>query len=218
MIHNFAVFEGGDGSGTSTQMEMLKQRFDRKKEGTGKGALPPLHATFEPTAGPVGSLIRRALRGEIALEKETLARLFAADRNEHLYAKDGVITRAGQGELVVSDRYVLSSLVYQGLDCGEELPRLLNAGFPLPETVIFFDLDAKTALERLGKRPVRDCYEYLEFQVQVGRRYRELLSRYEDEGVLVSRIDAAAPVEKVADEVWGALKKMPILKQSLCGN
>jgi dTMP kinase len=201
------VLEGTDGSGTSTQMELLKQRF----AAPGK-ALPPLYATAEPTAGELGRLIRRALKGEPALLPETLARLFAADRGEHLYGGGGIAERAGRGELVVCDRYIPSSLVYQGLECGEELPRDLNRAFPAPELILFFDLDPHIAAERIRGRKERDIYEYLDFQIKARRRYLDLLPGFSAQGSAVVRIDASRGQGEVAAEVWAALEKTPILR------
>jgi dTMP kinase len=228
IIPGFVVFEGGDGSGTTTQLGLLRDRFGgaeppapprdwRRAETVADSppgaylALPPLHTTCEPTEGPVGRLIRGGLRGEIPLLPETLARLFAADRGEHLGGPGGVLERCRRGELVVSDRYVPSSLVYQGLSCGEELPEALNAAFPLPEALLFFDLDPETAQRRMAARPVREIYETLEFQRRVRDRYRALLPRYEAAGVRVTVIDAAKSPPEVAEAVWRALEKLPIL-------
>jgi dTMP kinase len=208
IIHNFAVFEGGDGSGTTTQLEFLHRRF------TGP-SLPLLHTTWEPTSGPIGVLIRRILKGEVTFQPETTARLFAADRNEHLYGPEGVVERCGRGELVVSDRYVPSSLVYQGIACGEALPAALNAAFPAPELLIFFDLESETALKRIVSRPDRDIYEYLDFQTKVRSRYKALFPRYEEAGVRVACIDASLPPEKVAEQVWEAVRKMPIVVRGM---
>jgi dTMP kinase len=207
IIQNFVVFEGGDGSGTTTQLSLLEKRL--------AGALPGpvFYPTFEPTGGPVGKLVRSALKKEISLLPETLARLFAADRAEHLFAPGGVLDRCRQGELVVSDRYVLSSLVYQGIECGDELPRALNAPFPLPELLFFFDVDPEIAQGRLQNRPVREIYEYPEFQRKVREKYRALLGEYEKAGVRVERIDAAKSAGDAAEDVWRALKKMPILRE-----
>ena len=210
-IHNFAVFEGIDGSGTTTQLRFLTERF--AKDSPDSPPLPPLYGTFEPTGGPVGRLIRSVLGGEIPLEPATVARLFAADRNEHLYGKDGIVDRCERGEFVVSDRYLPSSLVYQGITCGEELPRRLNADFPLPELLLFFDLDPKIAGQRLKTRAGRDIYEYLEFQVKARERYRALLPEYEEAGVRVEYIDASAQIEDVAEQVWRAVQKMPIISR-----
>ncbi|MDR2028636.1 MAG: dTMP kinase [Treponema sp.] len=207
IIQNFIVLEGNDGSGTSTQLALIRRRFDAPG-----ASLPLLYNTCEPTGGPIGVLIRKALGGELSLQGETLARLFAADRHEHLYGEGGIIGRARRGELVISDRYVLSSLVYQGITCGEELPRALNAGFPLPEALLYFDVDPELALKRMEKRPSRDIYEYPDFQRAVRERYGALLPWYADQGVRVHSIDASMPQEEVAEAVWRVLENLPIVK------
>lgn len=205
IIPNFVVFEGGDGSGTSTQMDLLRRRA---------GSF--LYCTAEPTEGPVGKLIREALGGKLSLGAETLARLFSADRQEHLYGSGGIVEHCGRGDLVVCDRYVLSSLVYQGITCGqaafgEDLPLLLNRDFPGPELLIFFDLDPDIAAKRLETRAEKEIYEYRDFQVSVRQRYRELLPRYAGEGVRTVTIDASQSPEKVGEAVWNELQKLPIL-------
>jgi dTMP kinase len=207
ILKNFAVFEGGDGSGTTTQLTLLRNRFTSLVS-----ALPPLYATWEPTDGPIGRLLRSALKREIPLQRETLAILFAADRNEHVYAPKGIWERSTQGELVISDRYVLSSLVYQGIDCGEALVRRLNDPFPLPELLLFFDIDSEQAVTRMEGRQIKEIYEYLDFQIQVRERYRSLLPWYAQEGVRVEIIDASQEPQAVAEEIWRALKNMPILR------
>jgi len=92
---------------------------------------------------PVGMLIRQVLSGEIHAEPETLAYLFAADRNEHLYGQNGILEACTKGQLVLCDRYVLSSLAYQGSVCKNNLPARLNADFPPPELTVFFVSDLK---------------------------------------------------------------------------
>jgi dTMP kinase len=212
IIRNFAVFEGGDGSGTSTQLSLLEKRLAGRRDLV-------FYPTFEPTEGPVGKLVRSALKKEINLRPETLARLFTADRTEHLFGPGGVLERCRRGELVLSDRYVLSSLVYQGIECGDGLPRALNAAFPLPELLLFFDIDPEIACGRIRNRPVLEIYEHLEFQQRVRERYRALLGEYEKAGVRVETVDAARGAEETAEDVWRALEKMPIFggKQEQAG-
>jgi dTMP kinase len=211
IIPNFVVFEGGDGSGTSTQMALLRRRFaDPAASGEERRGLPVLCATAEPTGGPVGALIREALGGKLALRPETLARLFSADRQEHLFGPGGIVERCGRGEMVVCDRYVPSSLVYQGVTCGEDLPLLLNRDFPCPELLIYFDLDPDIAAKRLESRGEREIFEYRDFQVEVRRRYRELLPRYAGGDIRSVTLDASQSPEKVAEDVWSALTKLPI--------
>jgi len=207
ILKNFVAFEGLDGSGTSTQIgileDFLKNRF----------SLPLTYRTFEPTNGSIGKLIRSALRKEITFTPKTIAMLFAADRNEHIYGPDGIEEHCNRGELVISDRYLPSSLVYQGITCGEDFPALINQDFPGPELLLFFDIDPDTAIKRIAGREHIEIYEYLEFQILVRERYKTLLPRLSGQGVRVETIDASLPPEEVAKEVWEAVKKMPIMSK-----
>jgi dTMP kinase len=206
VLRNFVVFEGCDGSGTSTQLELLGRRF-------GGDGLPKLVCGFEPTDGPVGRLLRGALRGNPRLHPQTMARLFAADRAEHLYGTGGIAELAGGDSLVVSDRYTLSSRVYQGLECGDALPRALNAGFPAPELLLFFDIAPETALRRIeNSRETKDIYERLDFQTRVRERYLGLLDACRGEGSAVALIDASADVAEVSEAVWRAVRTLPLMQ------
>ncbi|MDR1466072.1 MAG: dTMP kinase [Treponema sp.] len=187
IVKRFVVFEGLDGSGTSTQLELLRNK-------------PRVWTTREPTDGPVGRIIRSALHGDPPLQPETLARLFAADRTEHLYAKGGIIEQCNQGKIAVSDRYTLSSLVYQGVLCGD-LPFNLNKDFPLPELLLLFDVDPQIAMRRIENRSVHEIYEYLEFQEHVREQYKSLAPQWERQGVRVVVIDASKPIGVVAGEI-----------------
>ena len=223
ILKNFAVFEGIDGSGTTTQLNTLGTFFHPRETPASHFlaaepaatylSLPPFYKTFEPTDGIIGKIIRSGLRKETVLRPETIAFLFAADRNEHLYGPGAVAERCNRGELVVSDRYVPSSLVYQGITCGEELPAKLNRDFPGPELLIFFDLDPETAQNRIASRDHKEIYEELDFQVQVRQRYKALLPWFGDQGVRVEIIDASPPPDEVAREVWRVIQKMPILRR-----
>lgn len=219
ILKNFIVFEGADGSGTSTQLNLLKSGHKQQKsvyrgleaaEPVIPYLSPPFYKTCEPTEGSIGRLIRQGLRKEINLTNETIAMLFAADRMEHLYKPGGVVERCNRGEIVVSDRYVLSSLVYQGITCGEELPQRLNQGFPGPELLLFFELDPQTAQNRMAGRPEKEIYETLDFQIEVCRRYKAILPCLAEQGVKVEILDASKPPDEVADEVWSHIRKMPI--------
>ena len=228
ILQNFAVFEGLDGSGTTTQLNILEDFFHPKAEKSevfyaaepNKNPypgfplpLPVFYRTFEPTDGIIGKIIRSGLRKEVLLGPATIALLFAADRNEHIYGPDGVIERCGRGELVVSDRYLPSSLVYQGITCGDKLPADLNRDFPGPELLIFFDIDPETAQKRIASRDQKEIYEYLDFQIKAREKYMSLLPQFAAQGILVEIIDASSPLEEVAGEVWSAVKKMSIFKR-----
>ncbi|MDR3355634.1 MAG: dTMP kinase [Spirochaetaceae bacterium] len=206
VLQNFIVFEGGDGSGTSTQLELLKRRFGKED-----ALSPPVIFTFEPTDGAVGRLLRAALRGEPRLHGETMTRLFSADRAEHLYGEGGIVEAAERGSLVICDRYTLSSRVYQGLECGDGLPAALNGGFPAPELLLFFDIDPRLALLRLETRTQKDVYESLDFQLRVRERYLGLLDSCRAEGSRVVVIDASAPIDAVAEAVWQNISLLPVM-------
>jgi len=211
ILPNFAVLEGGDGSGTTTQLSLLTERFKSIKK-------PVFYPTFEPTDSQIGKIIRRALKKEAPVESETLAMLFAADRNEHLYKPDGIKERAKRGELVVSDRFALSSLVYQGIDCAEyrggELPGFLNWRFPAPEVTIFLDVEPETAIGRMKDRAELEIYEYLDFQKQARLQYRSLIEIYRKRGAKVEIIDACKSAWEVADQVWNIICQMQIIKNA----
>ncbi|MDR1837478.1 MAG: dTMP kinase [Treponema sp.] len=203
IISNFAVFEGGDGSGTTTQLSLLTERMKNVQS-------PFFFPTFEPTGTQTGNLIRAALKREIVLKPETLAVLFAADRNEHLYGLGGIAEHAAGGELIVSDRYILSSLVYQGIECGDELPQTLNSRFPFPELTIFLDIKPEIAIDRMKDRTSLEIYEHLDFQKKVYDKYLSVLEIYSKAGGRVETIDASKNTREVADQVWRVISQMPI--------
>ncbi len=202
-IENFVVFEGIDGTGTTTQLNRLSRRL----EASGIAH----HASCEPTPGPVGVLIRQAPSGAFPARPETVARLFAADRGEHLYGPEGIVARTGRGQLAVSDRYLFSSLAYQGLTCGNELPALLNAPFPLPELLLFFELDPEVAERRMASRKELDIYENLQFQRHVAEAYRTIVGSFEDSGLNIARINASATPDEVESAVWAAV--LPLVRR-----
>ena len=210
ILENFAVFEGGDGSGTSTQLAMLGKKLNEIKKDDFSFFL-----TSEPTEGCIGKLIRSVLKKECILQPQTLAGLFASDRNEHLFAPSGIADRCKRGELAVCDRYILSSLVYQGIECGFELPCMLNSSFPAPQLLIFFDLDPDIALERLDQRKSLEIYEYFDFQKKVRENYLLFLEKFRIDGARVEIIDASQSKEKVFENVWSAVSKMPIFNKEV---
>ncbi|MDX9957254.1 MAG: dTMP kinase [Clostridia bacterium] len=200
ILEHFVVFEGIDGTGTTTQLTRLQRRL---------AAVACPHAvSCEPTNGPIGTLIRESLAGTVPLHPHTVARLFAADRAEHLYGNGGIVASSAAGLLAISDRYLFSSLAYQGLTCGQELPAALNAGFPLPGLLLFFDLDPKAAMDRMAGRSKLDIYENLEFQKQVAAAYRHTISNFEGLGMQIVRIDASLQPEAVERAVWKAVEPL----------
>lgn len=203
ILHNFIVFEGIDGSGTSTQIERLQARLSEKNA----------VFTAEPTALETGIFLRRVLSGEIEVAPETAARLFAADRSEHLYGKGGIAETCNT-KLCICDRYLFSSLAYQSVECGFELPAKLNEDFPLPETVFYFRIEPEISLKRIAGRGITEIYEKKDFLDKTASAYDKIFADFEAKktGMRIVRIDAAQNADEIEKIIWSILEKMPILE------
>ncbi|MHC1586211.1 MAG: dTMP kinase [Candidatus Hecatellaceae archaeon] len=189
------AFEGLDGSGKTTQACLLVEAL--RKRGV-KACY-----TCEPTYWRVGDLIRL----HVSRFKRRLpvyeALLFAADRYEHVVRE--VKPRLRRGYVVVSDRYVYSSLAYQGAS-GLSLQwiRSLNFFAPKPDLTVLIDLPAEQALKRkLKGRPGSLGFENLAFQRKVRRVYLQLAR---EEGFQV--FDGLKPVEQLHREILEAVLKV----------
>lgn len=202
VLHNFIVFEGIDGSGTSTQLNILKKRLPENK----------VFFSSEPTKLETGKFLRRILSGEIPVEPETAAYLFAADRCEHIYGKEGIMKKAEEGILCFSDRYLFSSLAYQSQECGKELPELLNSRFPLPELVFYFSIDPALSLKRIIGRDTTEIYEKEDFLRKTEKAYKNVMEdfRINSPEMKIVEIDASLPVEEVSGIIASELFKFDI--------
>jgi dTMP kinase len=208
IFRNFAVFEGIDGTGTTTQLNLLKSRYSNRSG----PACAPVWFTGEPTSSEIGKLIRRSLSGEVPFTNDTMARLFASDRGEHLWGKGGIREYLDAGNAVFSDRYFFSSLAYQGATDDGGLTVDLNSRFPLPEYLFFFDIDPEISMKRVESRNGKlEIYEKRDFQRCVRERYLEIIKKYEtaEKNMKVIRIDASAPVETIAEKIWSIARELP---------
>lgn len=201
----FIVFEGIDGAGTTTQTRLLAKRL----EALGRRVL----TTAEPSNGPVGSLVRQVLKGRIVgapsstspFDRRALALLFAADRIDHVACE--IAPSIENGFDVISDRYVLSSLAYQGIDAPREWVATINRFAPIPDITFFLKLSPQIAWERIRRsRPDRDIFEALEILDRVEASYEEALFAYEAARVEV--IDGSLPVDQVSELVWKGVSSL----------
>lgn len=194
----FVVLEGGEACGKTTQARLLVTRL--REDGR------DVVATFEPGKTEVGAQIRALLLdGPERIEPATEVLLLAADRAQHV--KEVVRPALARGAVVVSDRYVPSSLAYQGVGRGlgvervEEINRWATGGLD-PDLVVVLDLpDDAAALREVGS-PDRLERESIEFHARVRGAYRALA--VERDWVVV---DASRSIEEVADSVWAAVTK-----------
>lgn len=145
------------------------------------------------------------LAGEFSVDEKTASYLFAADRCEHLYGKNGIIENLQNDKIVVSDRYFFSSLAYQSVSCGKELPKLLNSPFPLPEYLFYFEINPEISLKRVNSRgEKKEIYEKIEIQKKTANLYNEIISEYENDKshkMKIIRIDAAKSIEEIFQKI-----------------
>jgi len=199
VLKDFIVFEGIDGAGTSTQIKKLLETNPEK-----------YFATAEPTSLPTGLFLRKMLAGDFQVDEKTNAYLFAADRCEHLYGKAGVLEQIEKGKTVISDRYFFSSLAYQALSCGKELPKLLNSPFPLPEYLFFFEINPELSLARVNQRnEKKEIYEKIDLQMKIAELYSQIISEYEanPQGMKIIRIAAKKSIEEIHKQIIEELNK-----------
>ncbi len=203
VAHNLIVLEGLDGSGTTTQTELLVERFTRVGVRCAKA--------WEPSDGEIGRLARRVLRKQLRVEPRTLALLFAADRNEHLAEPSrGMLSLARSGVKVVCDRYLFSSLAYQSAGSGFDYVLGLNEGFPLPEHLIFLDVPPAECQRRMAGRDGVDLFEHIELQESIVAFYRRGIDHFRDSPMNVAIVDGTGTREAVHEKIWSFLSGAPI--------
>jgi dTMP kinase len=192
----FVVLEGPDGCGKSTQAARLAARLrDRGQE---------VVTTKEPGGTPAGAAIRAVVLGGEAIDARTEALLIAADRAEHA----ALVLRPAleRGAAVVCDRYVPSSLAYQGVARGlgvDEVERLSAwaTGDLHPDVVVVLDVAPDVGAARRAGPQDRMEREGSAFRHAVRQAYLDLAPRY---GWVV--IDGARPVDDVTEAVWAAVE------------
>jgi dTMP kinase len=188
----FVTFEGVDGSGKSTQAALAAAYL---AEG-GREVV----ATREPGGTPLGERVRELLLDGPEMTAWAEASLFAAARAE--LAERVVRPALARGATVVSDRYLDSSLAYQGVARGLGIDRVLelNAAVAdlLPDRTFVLLVDGPTAAARLGRRPDRIEREGAAFRAAVDAGYRAVAERYAQRIVL---LDGACSQDEIAARV-----------------
>jgi dTMP kinase len=197
------VLEGLDGAGTTTQCGALAEAL--------RGQGEEVVQTQEPSPGPVGTLIRQALTGRLRLPgaggpltAHTLALLFAADRADHLAAviEPGV----ARGAVVLSDRYLLSSLAYQGAEVGVAWVAELNRHARTPDLTLFLEVSpAQAAGRRRGRGAAEELYEAEAVQRRTHAAYRRAIRLRRKAGERVVVLDGGGPVAEVTRAALVAL-------------
>jgi dTMP kinase len=212
----FIVFEGLDGSGESTQAEMLAKAL--KAEFGGRR----VWLTKEPSESSVGGTIRDSLQGIYRLSPTALQFMFIADRFIHLTKEgSGIVPRLERGDLVVNDRYHFSTMSFGSIpadldDEEEQLVRLhsygellvlLNQRFGLiwPDLTFILRVPSKVCVQRIAEsRGHVELFEEEKKLTAVWRAYEYLHRSYRDAGVYL--LDGERPIEAIAEEVLATVK------------
>lgn len=194
----FVVFEGIDGSGTTTQRERVAARLRARGH--------RVHVTREPSDRRIGKLTREllAVGDGRTVDAAGLALLFAADRLEHLRGE--IEPALARGELVVCDRYLVSSWVYQSLECESDWVRAINRHARWPDLTFIFDLAPEIGLARVEARRATSGEPVERFDVpETQRRLAAGYAAVLDEGHPgVVGVDASASIDAVTEAIMHA--------------
>ena len=209
----FIVIEGIDGAGTTTQCDLLFRNLAERNINS--------KITFEPTDGPIGSMIRMIMshrlvipndsagniRGYDPIDQDTISLLFAADRMDHCNSM--IIPNLDDGITVISDRYYHSTLAYQSLNCDMDWLRAINSHSQKPDLVFFIDIKPTTAMSRISaQQRDTDMYEKSNILEKVNNNYRDIMNNLKKENkerIIV--LDGSQSVRKISGEIFSETLK-----------
>lgn len=186
----FIAFEGLDGSGSSTQSRLLAERLE-------KNGIPSL-LTKEPTSdSPIGKMIRDILQHKWQASPEALQLLFSADRAEHLKYK--IEPALQNNRVVITDRYLFSTLAYGGMEVDPDWLRELNKPFRLPDITFLFKLAPEECIKRIaGRGSDFELFEKQEKLTKIWDNYEKIAEEFPN--IIV--IDATKTIETIAQQIW----------------
>jgi len=198
MRGKFITFEGADGSGKTTQIEKIKTYFEEQ----GFECL----LTREPGGSDLGNKIREILLhydGEVDDLCELL--LYMADRAQHV--KKVILPALEEGKIVLCDRYIDSSVSYQGFARGLDIDRIISLNKIAtdnlnPDLTIVFDVATETAMKRVGDEKDRLEQEGIEFHKKLRYGYLELAKMFPER---IKVVDANLSIEEVFEQVKNVL-------------
>lgn len=202
----FITFEGGEGSGKTTIASLVKEQLE--KEGY------QVVLTREPGGVDIAEEIRNVILDvkNTNMDKKTEALLYAASRRQHLVEK--VIPALNQGAVVICDRFIDSSLVYQGLARGIDIDEVYEMNLfatenILPQRTIFFDIQPELGMQRIAMNKDREVnrldMEKMDFHHKVYQGYLQICNKYPQR---IVKVDASQSVENVFNQVIGKIREV----------
>lgn len=200
----FIVFEGIDGAGKTTQINLLADKLRT-------AGLDP-YITAEPTGMETGKAIRRVLSGAIPKTPTQVAAMFVQDRIDHnVDPEQGIEVLLAQSKAIICDRYYYSSLAYQGsltdfdwvMACNCDCPEIRR-----PDLCIFLDLSPEESMKRITRdRTQTEIYEKADTLTKVRARYMDVFDRLAAKGDKIEIIDASGTIEQTAQAINQAVYK-----------
>ena len=189
----FIVFEGLDGSGQSTQADILAAQLNSDKKSI---------VTKEPTNNLIGGLIRAQLTKEWSSTQECLQLLFAADRAHHI---ERIIEPAlAKGLNVVCDRYMFSSIAFGAVSADKKWLQQINSKFRIPDHTFYLDVAPEVCISRMEKSRFEfELFEQKEYLTKVRENYLQLAKEYENFHVIDGdrhKEDVHNDIIKIANE------------------
>lgn len=202
----FITFEGGEGSGKTTIASLVKEQLE--KEGY------QVVLTREPGGVDIAEEIRNVILDvkNTNMDKKTEALLYAASRRQHLVEK--VIPALNQGAVVICDRFIDSSLVYQGLARGIDIDEVYKMNLfatenILPQRTIFFDIQPELGMQRIAMNKDREVnrldMEKMDFHHKVYQGYLQICDKYPQR---IVKVDASQSIENVFNQVIGKIREV----------
>lgn len=195
----FITLEGPEGSGKTTIAKRIIEVLEKQDY--------PVIYTREPGGSVIAEQIRKIIlrKKNVAMDPLTEALLFAASRRQHLVEK--ILPALKRGKIVICDRFIDSSLAYQGYARAIGIDKVMDINLfategKLPDLTIYFDISSQDGLARIGGDSKREInrldLERLDFHNKVREGYLELLRRYPKR---IVKVDAAQSIEKVTEAV-----------------
>lgn len=200
----FVTIEGPEGSGKSSVTKKVVELLEKDGE--------CVILTREPGGTPIAEQIRNVIldKQNTAMDPITEALLYAASRRQHLVEKVWPLSK--EGKIIISDRFLDSSLAYQGgarnigIDKVLEMNMFATEGY-FPDLTLLFDVDPRIGLERIAANKGREVnrldLEKIEFHDSVRQTFLSLAKRFKDRFVI---LDASKPFDKVVEDAYKAIK------------